>query len=31
VKEVARYKGSLKGLVPDVVQAPLLKKLKVRK
>jgi pantetheine-phosphate adenylyltransferase len=31
VKEVARYKGSLKGLVPDVVQAPLIKKLKVRK
>lgn len=31
VKEVARYKGSLDGLVPDVVQAPLMKKIKVRK
>lgn len=31
VKEVARYQGSLEGLVPDVVQAPLMKKLKVRK
>jgi pantetheine-phosphate adenylyltransferase len=30
VKEVARYKGSLDGLVPDVVKAPLSKKLKVR-
>ena len=30
VKEVARYKGSLKGLVPDVVQEPLRQKLKVQ-
>jgi pantetheine-phosphate adenylyltransferase len=30
VKEVARYKGSLDGLVPDVVKAPLSKKIKAR-
>jgi len=31
VKEVARYQGALDGLVPEAVQAPLKKKLKVRK